>query len=128
LPLLGLVSFPFLFDAFPFSCSDIFVAVFFFFLACAGSSSTFEFFLFRPVVVEGRGEMGLLRPLRVLEVDARVVGIAGGLFSSVLVARMWEEEWLIIIIIIILILIIIVIVIVIRGCLGCGRPNSVESV
>ncbi len=39
--------------------------------------------------------MSLLRPLRVLEVDARVVGIAGGLFSSVLVARMWEEEWLI---------------------------------
>jgi len=95
LPLLGLVSFPFLFDAFPFPCLDIFVVVFFFFLACSGSLSTFEFFLFRPVVVEGRGEMGLLQPLRVLEVDARVVGIAGGLFSSVLVARMWEEEWLI---------------------------------
>jgi len=92
---LGLVSFPFLFDAFPFPCLDIFIAVFFFFLACSGSSSTFEFFLFWPVVVEGRGEMGLLRPLRVLEIDAQVVGIAGGLFSSMLVARMWEEEWLI---------------------------------
>jgi len=32
------------------------------------------------------------------------------------------------VIILIIIIIVIVIVIVIRGCLGCGWPNSVESV
>ena len=30
----------------------------------------------------GRGELSRLRPLRVLEIDARVVGMAGGSFSS----------------------------------------------
>ena len=92
LPLLGFDSFLVLFNAFPFPCSDVFIVVFIFFFACAGPSSTFKIFRLQPVVVEGTGELGLLRPLRVLEVDAQVIGIAGGLFSSVLVTRMWEEE------------------------------------
>ena len=83
LPLLGLNAFPVLFDAFSFPCSDVFMAVFFFFVACAGASSTFDNFRLRAVVVEGRGELGLLRLLRVLDVDARVIGMGSGLFSSV---------------------------------------------
>lgn len=78
LPLLGFFSFPF--PLFPFRSSfsvDLSV-VFFFFLALAASSSTVEMARLRPerfvLAVEGEGDRGL--PLRVLDEEARVVGMS----------------------------------------------------
>ena len=82
LPFLGFNSFSIFFNAFPFPFSDVFVEVFFFFFACAGSLSTFDSFRLRAIVVEGRGELSRLRPLWVLEIDEWVVGMTGGSFSS----------------------------------------------